>query len=87
MPITDFAREHVKKLDAGMTKMCIGNCVFAECNQIRFDPNLACQRMPEEVIQMAALVPRRSIRTPVPALTKEQSRRSSVSAKRRLIGR
>src|SRR5262249_12565869 len=33
-----------------------------------------------------ALVPRRSMRTPRPAFTNEQSRRSSVSANRALIG-
>src|SRR5262249_53272602 len=36
--ITDFAREHIKKFDAGVTKMSIGKRVFAERDQIRFDP-------------------------------------------------
>ena len=55
VPITDFAREHIKKFDAGVTKMSIGKRVFAERDQIRFDPDLASQRMPEEVIEMAGL--------------------------------
>src|SRR5215831_7997651 len=53
--ITDFAREHIKKFDAGVTKMSIGKRVFAERDQIRFDPNLASQRMPQEVVEMTCL--------------------------------
>src|SRR4029077_19452870 len=55
VPITDFAREHIKKFDAGVTKMSIGKRVFAERDQIRFAPDLASQRMPEEVIEMSGL--------------------------------
>src|SRR5437667_12684858 len=53
MTVADPTREHVEKLDAGMTETGVGNRVCAECNQIRLDPDLTGQRMPEQVIEMA----------------------------------
>src|SRR5262245_49541834 len=55
VPITDFTRQHIKKFYAGMTKISIGKRVFAERDQIRFDPNLASQGMPEDVVEMTCL--------------------------------
>src|SRR5207247_9758661 len=37
VPITDFAREHIKKFNAGVTKMSIGKRVFAERDQMLFN--------------------------------------------------
>ncbi len=61
VPITDFAREHIKKFDAGVTKMSIGKRVFAERDQIRFDPDLAVSANRRLIGTLSALASESSV--------------------------
>lgn len=78
--------EHVNQLHSRMLKRCVGLRVSRQGNQIGLDCNVTRKRVAEQFVAVPALVPRRSITTPAPRRTKEQSRFVPETVNRAAMG-
>ena len=51
--IADLAGKHVEELDPGVAKPGVRHGVPLECDQVGLDPDLARERMPEQIVEVA----------------------------------